>query len=247
MPIAQNSMKSPQAEASRNSSIIKRASKLRRRKQIGSQTPALAKMVAVSSSPFALIGIPILTKSFGSSSEGEYHDHVSHVKRVAGLSIAIIAFLAAAIFHYAPLDTKYGTVFAILFGLRYLRFVVNNISWILACPYPPPEKPTLTPKDVTVVIPSANPEGDEFRMTVESALDSGAEKVIIVTFNRPGNDNMAKARRSCEKLFEEHGDRLSLLDNGRGDKREQMMLAVKHTSSDVTVFWTTMSSGQGDS
>ena len=70
-------------------------------------------------------------------------------------------------------------------------------------------------------------------MTVKSALDSGAAKVLIVTF---GEKNMNEAKRTCGELIDDAVGRLAVLDNRVGFKRSQMLLGVQETNTEITVF-----------
>jgi hypothetical protein len=167
---------------------------------------------------------------FGGNS---FHNQGIHVAKVAAIALPVLLIIASYVGEYVDVTTGIGLTFAFLFAIRYVRFIINTISWALAKPYRILDKPTLTPEDVTVIIPSANPDGSEFLATVQSALDSAASKVLIVTF---GSENMAKARGTCGDLLENASGRLVLIDNRIGNKRMQMVRGVQETTTKIAVF-----------
>lgn len=175
-------------------------------------------------------------KMIAQSMFGErYHDQTQHVLQVASISILLVAVLAATIFRYVPINTAAGVSFVILFAYRYLRFIVNTVSWYIAKPYRIPTNPILTPEDVTVIIPSANPTGEEYLATVKSAVASGAAKVLIVTF---GTTNFFNAREIIKRAEAPEG-RVELIQVPGmivRNKRKQMIAGVKATKTKITVF-----------
>jgi hypothetical protein len=132
---------------------------------------------------------------------------------------------------YVNVGTRAGGLFVLLFLFRYTKLIVNTISWTLGKPYPARTHPNYRPENITVIIPSANPKGDEFGQTVTSALRSGAAKVIIVTF---GAYNMEHARAACDGL--PHAERLLIVDNVVENKRLQMCRGVSEVTSTISVF-----------
>ncbi|KIW04745.1 uncharacterized protein PV09_04473 [Verruconis gallopava] len=124
-----------------------------------------------------------------------------------------------------------GFMFSILFFFRYTKLIVNTVSWRLAKPYRSVAQPSYQPSDVSVIIPTANPNGEDFRETVRSTLISGAAKVIVVTF---GEENTTGAYCSCLGL--EYLERLQIIDNGVGNKRMQMCRGIDEVQTAITVF-----------
>lgn len=114
------------------------------------------------------------------------------------------------IYNYAPLhpavstsvesffsQNKWTQTFIILFAFRYIRLVVNTISFLTyrATPIPTrPRTPTLLPKDVTVIVPTVEPSGDDFDKCIYSIMRNNPAKIMIVT---AGTGKDVKARDIC--------------------------------------------------
>ena len=85
---------------------------------------------------------------------------------------------------------KYAQLFIILFLFRYTRLVVNTISFLTyrATPMPTfPRTPMFTPEDVTVIVPTIEPSGKDFKNCIASIIRNSPARIEIVTAG-PGKD-----------------------------------------------------------
>lgn len=92
---------------------------------------------------------------------------------------------------------KSTQTFIILFLFRYTRLVVNTISFLTykATSIPTfPRTPTQLPKDVTVIIPTVEPSGDDFEKCIHSIAKNNPAKIMIVT---AGTGKDMEARNIC--------------------------------------------------
>ena len=79
-------------------------------------------------------------------------------------------------------------IFLLLF--RYVRLIVNQAAFCLYKPVAVPAKPTLTAKDVTVIVPTVEPYGELFDECIRSIHANEPAKIIIVAAG-PGNYDKA--------------------------------------------------------
>ncbi|PCG89103.1 Hypothetical protein PENO1_041560 [Penicillium occitanis (nom. inval.)] len=85
--------------------------------------------------------------------------------------------------------------FLFLFVFRYLRLIFHIISyWILYCPIPIPREPRYRPRDATVIVPTVDPENEDFVECISSIISNRPKRLIIVVPNK----EMAK---STEKIL----------------------------------------------
>ncbi|KAI9753965.1 MAG: hypothetical protein M4579_004925 [Chaenotheca gracillima] len=126
---------------------------------------------------------------------------------------------------------SYAEAFLLLWFYRYVRLIVNCFAHWTFKPIPLPEKPSLTPEDVTIIIPTLDGEGDELRETIRTCLAAEPFEVILVTIDA-------------------HLKRLSLLVDSLGctsinirtfsvaqaNKRRQMCRAIPEVRTKITVF-----------
>ncbi|KAF6234803.1 hypothetical protein HO173_007023 [Letharia columbiana] len=77
-------------------------------------------------------------------------------------------------------------IFVILFLFRYVRLIVNLTAFCLYKPVAIPTHPSLTAKDVTVIVPTVAPYGKDFEECIQSIQANGPAKIVIVTAG-PGN------------------------------------------------------------
>jgi cellulose synthase/poly-beta-1,6-N-acetylglucosamine synthase-like glycosyltransferase len=108
---------------------------------------------------------------------------------------------------------------------------VNSIAYFTYRPIPLPTNPSYKPKDVTVVIPSLEGEGDSLRDTIRSALENDPFKIIIVTID----ENSRKAQCLAASLPQK-SERISVLSIPKANKRCQMVRALPDVSTEITVF-----------
>ena len=71
-------------------------------------------------------------------------------------------------------------IFTFLFLFRYTRLIVHMIGFWLYKPSPIPMNPTVTPRDVTVIIPTVDPAYAGFKDCLVSVLENLPKRVCIV-------------------------------------------------------------------
>lgn len=77
--------------------------------------------------------------------------------------------------------STWTTAFLVLFVWRYLRQVVHLVSFWMYRPDLPLANPTLTPADVTVIVPTVDPHNPYFLKGLLSVCRNNPAKIIIVT------------------------------------------------------------------
>lgn len=74
-----------------------------------------------------------------------------------------------------------NAIFLFLFVFRYLRLIVHIISyWLLYRPTPIRRKPHYHPRDVTVIVPTVDPENEHFVECISSIISNRPKTLIIV-------------------------------------------------------------------
>lgn len=105
------------------------------------------------------------------------------------------------------------------------------LFWSLK-PIPIPENPTLSPKDVTVILPSLYGEGGELESTIKSILQNEPKELILVTIE----ENLFKAERTIAKMPAAQHDRLRCMSVKQANKRRQMARAIPEVTTKIIVF-----------
>ncbi|KAG5289951.1 polysaccharide synthase Cps1 [Histoplasma ohiense] len=128
-------------------------------------------------------------------------------------------------------DNVYLVCFKILFLYRYVRLVVNLIAVWTFRSIPPPENPTLTSQDATIIIPSLQGCGDELEETLRTILLNEPFQIILVTIdsNRGNAEEMLKDMPASKT-------RIKLLSIPKPNKRRQMVRAIPEVQTKITVF-----------
>ncbi|KAK2801846.1 hypothetical protein FQN50_007591 [Emmonsiellopsis sp. PD_5] len=125
----------------------------------------------------------------------------------------------------------YMLSFRILFLYRYVRLVVNLIAVWTFRPIPPPENPTLTSQDVSIIIPTLQGCGDELEETIRTILVNEPFQIFLVTIdaNRGNAEKMLKNMPASKT-------RIQLLSIPKANKRRQMVRAIPEVQTKITVF-----------
>ena len=92
---------------------------------------------------------------------------------------------------------KWTQTFIFLFLFRYTRLMVNTVSFLTykATPIATfPKGPILLAKDVTVIIPTVEPSGEDFENCIYSIARNNPAKIMVITAG-PGKD--VEAKRVC--------------------------------------------------
>ena len=71
--------------------------------------------------------------------------------------------------------------FLCFFFFRYLRLVVNTIAFHLYDPIAVPDRPKIQTTDVSVIIPTVEGSGDQFRECIRSVYRTRPARIIVVT------------------------------------------------------------------
>jgi len=115
---------------------------------------------------------------------------------------------------------------------RYFRLVINLWSFWTFKPIPIPENPSLSPKDVTVILPTLDGEGEELERTIASILENEPKEVILVTID----ENLHKAERTMSNMPAAQYDRIRCMSVKQANKRRQMARAIPEVTTQIIVF-----------
>ncbi|KAL9070869.1 MAG: hypothetical protein Q9157_005679 [Trypethelium eluteriae] len=119
--------------------------------------------------------------------------------------------------------------FISLWLFRYVRLIVNCISFWTFRPVPLPEEPTYGPNDVTIILPTIAGDGDELRETIRSCLRCRPFELIIVTVDA----NLKRAKQMAREMNEK---RIRVFSVTQANKRRQMCRAIPEVLTKVTIF-----------
>ncbi|EHY56476.1 hypothetical protein HRR83_002440 [Exophiala dermatitidis] len=122
--------------------------------------------------------------------------------------------------------------FIVYFLYRYARLVVNLWLFWTFKPIPIPENPTLSPSDVTVILPTLDGEGEELERTISSILQNEPKEVILVTID----ENLYKAERTVAKMPAAKYARIRCMSVKQANKRRQMARAIPEVNTQIIVF-----------
>ncbi|KAK5046083.1 hypothetical protein LTR84_008540 [Exophiala bonariae] len=147
-------------------------------------------------------------------------------------------------FEYAALVSPVTWGFLLLLIFRYLRLIVHMTSFFCYRASPVVNEPTFTANDVTVIIPTVDPNEDGFLACLQSILLNHPHEVKIVTV---GDANLQLAEdkiRHFRTGFPDVKITVSAISNP-GNKRKQLasVLPTIQTaitiSADASVYWST--------
>ncbi|KAH0542467.1 hypothetical protein FGG08_003138 [Glutinoglossum americanum] len=113
---------------------------------------------------------------------------------------------------------------------RYTRLIVNCISHWTFKPIALPEKPTLTSKDVTIIIPTIDGEGSDFQQTLSTCLYTDPAEIILVTIDAKLERLKAVVAQSA------HSSRIRVFSVAHANKRRQMCHALPKVVTKITLF-----------
>ncbi|KAI9845447.1 MAG: hypothetical protein M1838_001728 [Thelocarpon superellum] len=119
--------------------------------------------------------------------------------------------------------------FLLVLFYRYVRLLLLVVGYSHYRPIPCPEKPTLLPKDVTVIIPTINGVGDAFVECLRSIAASNPFAIYIATVDW----ELVRLQRLAKELG--FGN-VRVLSIDCASKRLQLSHAVKSVSTKITVF-----------
>jgi hypothetical protein len=160
----------------------------------------------------------------------------------AYLTIIIAIIRQQPIQAFALVLSSRNAPFLFLFVFRYLRLIVHIISyWLLYRPTPKPRKPHYRPRDVTVIVPTVEPENVDFVECLSSIISKRPKKLIIVVPSKEmvkSTEKTLTSSRLRSKKFP-----ISVLRAVQANKRVQVACAIPHVRTAITiiaddhVFW----------
>ncbi|KAI9849076.1 MAG: hypothetical protein M1838_000277 [Thelocarpon superellum] len=124
---------------------------------------------------------------------------------------------------------SYAHVFLCLWLYRYLRVIVNCIAHWTFRPIPPPDDPSLTAQDVTVIIPTLSGQSLELRQTVETCLRAEPFEILLVTID-------AHLKPCAELARSLSSTRIRVFSVPHANKRQQMCRAIPEVATKITVL-----------
>ena len=105
---------------------------------------------------------------------------------------------------------------------------MNCISHWTFKPIPLPEKPTLESKDVTIIIPTIDGEGPDFRQTLRACLGTDPAKIILVTIDA----NLKRLGAVAQSI---HSSRIQVISVAHANKRRQICRALPEVTTKITL------------
>ncbi|KAI6778917.1 uncharacterized protein J7T54_003853 [Emericellopsis cladophorae] len=125
-------------------------------------------------------------------------------------------------------------VFCTLFALRYVRLFGHLVGYWSYRPSPVQPDPSFTRKDVTVILPTIDPNGPDFQECIRSILANGVASIIVITV---GAELKAECRRVLGALALDAGATslcVSAID--KPSKRRQINHAIPHITTAITIL-----------
>ncbi|KAF5026909.1 hypothetical protein F66182_939 [Fusarium sp. NRRL 66182] len=150
-------------------------------------------------------------------------------------SLLLVAPLAASLSCiWLLIDDIWTNIFCTLFVLRYARLVGHVFgSWIYR-PATIQLDPAFTRSDVTVILPTIDPHGPDFRECVESILRNHPACILVVTVG-------AALRQECQHVLRELSSNsphteISVSALSEPSKRRQITHAMPNVTTPMTIF-----------
>jgi hypothetical protein len=132
-------------------------------------------------------------------------------------------------------------IFWIIFALRYARLLGHLIGSYIYRPSQIPPSRAYLRQDVTVIVPTVDPNNPDFQACISSILINRPAELFVVTVGD-------KLRRECMRVLEPLGNhapetRISVSAVSKPSKRRQVAHAMPHVKTHITiladdhVFW----------
>lgn len=125
--------------------------------------------------------------------------------------------------------TFWAYFFWVIWIHRYFRLIVNTISHWCYKSYPIPEKPSLTPADVTVILPTIHNVFEELRKPLLSILACSPAELILVT----PIDKFVGLQKLADSLG--HGN-IRVIPTPVANKRLQVCEALPKVKTKITIL-----------
>jgi cellulose synthase/poly-beta-1,6-N-acetylglucosamine synthase-like glycosyltransferase len=159
---------------------------------------------------------------------------------MASVKFAMLSVFGIVILPYIVQENAYALVskpelvFGFLFLFRYLRTVVHLVSFWSYRAAPVPDKPSLTPGDVTVILPTVDPENQDFLECIERCVANRPREIIIIAVGK----QMAILTRRIVKPFsvKEQPTKITVSWSHVANKRIQVAEAIPLVKTPITVL-----------
>ncbi|EGU85026.1 hypothetical protein FOXB_04446 [Fusarium oxysporum f. sp. conglutinans Fo5176] len=154
--------------------------------------------------------------------------------RVLPSLLLIVPLIASLTCVWLLVNDIWTQVFCTLFTLRYLRLFGHVLgSWIYR-PSPLKQDPSFLRSDVTVILPTIDPQGPDFRECVESILANNPACILVVTVG-------AVLREECQTVLRKlsvDAPHTQILVSALSEpsKRRQITHAMPSVTTAITIF-----------
>jgi cellulose synthase/poly-beta-1,6-N-acetylglucosamine synthase-like glycosyltransferase len=140
-------------------------------------------------------------------------------------------FSLTHLFQFRRRDADFWfSVFLFLAIWKGLKIFIHTFSYYLwTRPAQAPQNPTITPADVTVIVPTICNFEQEFLDCILSILANQPAKVIISVV---GYEKRMEAIQACEKI----NPRIEVVSVSEANKRTQLIKAVENVRTEITVY-----------
>lgn len=155
-----------------------------------------------------------------------------HISESEFLSTVVLFTIAKTMVGRMPLFTSFSEnslkVFVSLFLFRYVRLLVGVVAIWLYEPVVPQFSSDHSTKDVTVIIPTVDPTGVNFKECVHSIVQNDPFEVIIVTAGkgRNGKSNLQTLEQDWKSYLA-----IRIMECEVMNKRKQLCTAIRTVSS----------------
>ena len=131
--------------------------------------------------------------------------------------------------------TRANALFLYLYIFRYLRTIVHIISFYFV--YKPtriPKRPTLFPKDCTIIIPTCDPGNHGFEECIRTILNNRPGSVLIVVVGNPQCALVEKVVAPFRVQY--HSTIVKVLSSPIANKRRQICTALLEVKTKITIL-----------
>lgn len=120
-------------------------------------------------------------------------------------------------------------IFALLFSFEFVKVFVHTLSFCLYIPIAVPKKPSVTAKDVTVIVSTVGDLDNEFEECIQSIVANEPAEIIVSTV---GPDKLERAIQVCHRIC----PRIRCLAIDTPSKRKQVYHAVRAVATSIIVL-----------
>ncbi|KAK4160169.1 glycosyltransferase family 2 protein, partial [Cladorrhinum sp. PSN259] len=130
-------------------------------------------------------------------------------------------------------DDKWTFWFTLLFLWRYARFVINLFGWFIYRPARIPRNPYYGPEDVTVILPTIDPGGEDFAECLRTCCENNPHSIFVVTAG-----NRLPATEAAVQPFQAEFPQINFLVDCSpvASKRAQVALMIPRVTTAITVM-----------